>query len=373
MFRPKTSINHMTERFRKVFEAHNIEASQIPRLIPQIKYEDFQLEARLLAALTPEVIDATAKLFGIRPEWLEGLDDMPYQVAWSRGSPKNLLTRLSDAITTRGKDQNHFPLRVLTTSMNLDRQGKHQQWLLPVIVETVDELGDTLIHRCQFVGNHYDWTNEQARLELKALAWVVFHQFRSPVSLYQVTPKEMEQFMLGQLIPSVLWRKGWLSEPSLEDYALSEQESRKAKETDEQAKLLAYLDASGLKEWRLEDSPLLSKTDSPEPAPSENTTSVSPPTPEKPAPGKRMASGKKVNPAGQLGCHPDCCQHPLGQASVFELCGHDPAAQVHAALESKGPERQRHSQASASSCPARSAWKTWTQAQVICLNAAGPL
>lgn len=286
------SISLMPVRFRQVFEANGLDVTVVPRLIPQLKFSDLLADDKLLKEITPEVIDATAQLFGVRSEWLQGLDDFPYQVAWSRGTPQNLLARLSDAIAPRGKERNHFPLRVLTTSMNLDRQGNHQQWLLPVIVETVDELGDTPIHRCHIFGNHYDWTNEAARLEIKALAWVVYHQLGSPVSLYQVTPKEMEKFMMGEAIPSVLWRKGLLSAPSLEDFALSKQESVQAKETDELAKLQEYLDVFGLKEWRFEAS-LPSQTDSPEPAKLEEAKNATPATPEKPAPGTRMASGKR--------------------------------------------------------------------------------
>lgn len=282
----------IAERFAKLFAAHGVQPSQIPRLIPAIKYEDLDNPKALLAALSPAVIDACVQLFDIRSQWLEGLDDMPYQVNWARGKPKALLSLLSGAISSKGEDQNQFPLRVLTTSIKLDRQGSHQQWLLPVIVETVRELGDTLIHRCHIFGNHYDWTNEAHRLELKALSWVVYHQLGSPVSFYHVTPKEMEKFMMGEAIPSVLWRKGLLSEPSLEDYALSKQESVQAKETDELPKLLAYLDASGLKNWQLEAS-LPSKTDETAPVPSEEATNAAPPTLEKPTPGKRMARGKR--------------------------------------------------------------------------------
>ena len=160
--------NILVDRLTSVFAAHDIEATQIPRLLPSVQYKDLESPKTLLSAITPGVIDATAQIFGIRREWLEGLDDMMYRVNWARGESKIVLSHLADAIAIRGKAGNWFPLRVLTTSMKLERAGRHQQWLLPVIVETVDEVGETLVLRCHIFGNVYDWTNEVARMELKA-------------------------------------------------------------------------------------------------------------------------------------------------------------------------------------------------------------
>lgn len=295
MLPQRKPTNVVSERFTRLFSAHDIQLNQIPRLIPQITYEDLGSPKALLAALSPAVIDATAELFGIRSEWLEGLDDTPYQFSSAGGSPKTVLSRLIDAISARGRDQSWFPLRVLTTSMQLDRQGKHQQWLLPVIIETVTQLGETFVFRCHFFSNHYDWTNEAHRLELKAIVAVAYERFHIPAPLYQVTPKEMEQFMLGELIPSVFWRKGPLTEPSLEDFVLNNEQSRQAQETDELAKLQAYLDASHLRECRLEATPLLSKTATAESDAIQAAKAAAPAEPAKPdatvptKPGKRQA------------------------------------------------------------------------------------
>lgn len=164
MFPLRKPANVIADRLTSVFAAHDIQANQIPRLLPSIQYKDLESPKTLLPAITPAVIDTTAQLFGIRGAWLEGLDNTIYDVHWARGTPEHVLSGLAGAIAEKGREHNHFPLRVLTTSMNLDREGQHQQWLVPVIVETVDELGDTLVHRCHVFGNVYDWTREAARL-----------------------------------------------------------------------------------------------------------------------------------------------------------------------------------------------------------------
>lgn len=170
MFPLRKSANVIAERLTKVFAEHDIPPSQIPRLLPSIQYKDLHSEKTLLTAITPTVIDSVANLFVIRSAWLEGVDDLIYHVHGARGNLKELLSCLGDAIACKCR---HFPLRVLTTSMSLDKQGKHLQLLLPVIVETVNGLGENFVHRCHVFGTRYDWAYEAHRIELKAIAWVV--------------------------------------------------------------------------------------------------------------------------------------------------------------------------------------------------------
>jgi hypothetical protein len=177
--------------------------------------------------------------------------------------------------------------------MQLDRKGTAQQWLLPIIVETVSEVGDTPVHRCQVVANHYDWTKLSHRMELKLLVWAVWTQLQTPVPMYQVTPGEFEKIMMGQAIPSVLWRKPPITEPSLEDYVLSEQESRQAKETDELPQLNAYLEASGVKQWWSEASSLIDKEAQSEAEAASEASRVTPASPEKSPPRNPMTGGKR--------------------------------------------------------------------------------
>ena len=97
--RLKSPVVDLVGRFLQVFESHGVDLSQVPRLIPQIKYEDLQSEGRLIAALTPAAIDATAALFGVRRQWLEGLDDLMLQPFWIRRDPMGVLTRLAAVFT----------------------------------------------------------------------------------------------------------------------------------------------------------------------------------------------------------------------------------------------------------------------------------
>lgn len=72
-------MNVVAQRFLQVFREHGVEASQIPRLFPLIRFDDLKSEEALLSVLTPEMLDKTAKLFSIRSQWLEGVDDRIYE------------------------------------------------------------------------------------------------------------------------------------------------------------------------------------------------------------------------------------------------------------------------------------------------------
>src|SRR3569833_3260904 len=78
-FTGTNTIGVVAHRFIKAFRDHNIKAAQIPRLVPQLKLDDLKSEESLLVALTPDLLDHTAQLFGIRIEWLEGVDDEIYE------------------------------------------------------------------------------------------------------------------------------------------------------------------------------------------------------------------------------------------------------------------------------------------------------
>lgn len=286
--KPRDSINLIAERFRHVFEAHDIDVSQIPRLIPQVRYEDLQSSERLLNALTPEVIDATAQLFGVRIEWLQGQDDRVYELLWARKYPKTFLSQFAQALAS-GNQDTWFPLRVLTTSMDLDRQARFQQYLVPVIVETTGAVGEDFLHRCHVYGDYYDWTDSASRIELKALSLLAYRHLNKPIPLFKVTPEEMERFTDGLAIPSVVWRSSPITNPSLEDFILSSEQSRVAKETDELPDVRSYLEAQGLSDFTFKTPPPPSPYEPKEATAPQEAPVVTPASEKKSSLGKRQA------------------------------------------------------------------------------------
>lgn len=277
----------MAERFLHVFEANKIEASHIPRLIPQIRYDDLESPSKLLPALTPAVIDAAAKLFGVRSQWLEGVDETVYESFWGTRNPRAFLSHFAHAFALDNPEV-WFPLRILTTSMRLDRQSPTEQLLLPVIVEVLTRLDDSPIYRCRTCSTYFDWTDPKSRMELKAIALLVYRRLKTPIPLIQVTPEEMERLTDGVVIPAIVLHKVVTTNPSLEDYVVTSEQSRVAKETDELPAVLSYLEAEGLDDSVFATaSPISPDVPEKEAAP-KDLPDVVPAAEKKPSSGKRQ-------------------------------------------------------------------------------------
>lgn len=294
LFKPrlKDSISLIAERFLLVFAANNIEKSHIPRLIPKIKYEDLSSPNQLLAALTPEVIDTTAKLFGVQSQWLEGVDETVYESFWLHKNPGEFLSYFASAFAL-GNSNVWFPLRVLTTSAHLDRHSADEQLLLPVIVETLTRFGDDPIYRCRLCSMQFDWADPRSRIELKAIALLVYRRLRTPIPLFTVTPQEMECLTDGSSIPSVALRRVVITNPSLEDYVMTSEQSWVAKETDELPAVLSYLEAEGLNQSVFEIIAAVGLDDSPAETPPVSSLEVTAASDKKPGLGKRQCQKNK--------------------------------------------------------------------------------
>ncbi len=239
--RPASSVGGVAARFLQVFQEHGVEAAQIPRLLPEIKLDDLQTEATLLAALIPEIIDKTAQFFGVRSQWLEGVDDEVYDYLAVSKQPETLLERLA-AICANQPEKPRFPLRILATRKDLDWRNDDAQYLAPVLVERIATLGDEEICRFHVYRDGFDWSHLPSRIELKAIARVVFRALHTPVPLFVVSPKEMDDILEGRLIPRRFLSGCLVTNPSLEDFALGKAESPVARETEELPAVLDYIE-----------------------------------------------------------------------------------------------------------------------------------
>jgi len=283
------SVSIVAQRFLKAFVDHGVEVSQIPRLLPQIRIADLQSPENLLTALTPEILDQTAQLFGIRSQWLEGADDKIYEYLACYKQPDVLLEHLEKI--AGGKDPGlSFPLRAFTTTKKLDCKDDNRQLLAPVIVEQIATLGDEEIYRYHIYRDEFDWGYFPARIELKAIARIVDTQLHTPVPLFEISEKEMRELLDGRLVPTHLFRGALLTEPSLEDFALTSQESAAAKETEEIPEVLKYIEEYQLQHFTFEHAEVETAPEPVVPTAEEESDTEIPP----PETGKRANSNKEL-------------------------------------------------------------------------------
>jgi len=179
------------DRLLYLIGAHGIDRHQVPRLFPAIGYAQVQDRKVLLQGITPSVVDSAAQMFGVRSQWLEGLDDLVYEPAGSRHAPAAEIVRLLAALAasafTRAPDVFRVPLCALTTQKKLDRTSGATQQLLPLLIEPtgVDLEGPVL--RCRVFSCDFDWRDREQRLALKALVLLVWQRCDRVVPLYEVT------------------------------------------------------------------------------------------------------------------------------------------------------------------------------------------
>lgn len=238
-------VNMVTQRFLQAFHDHGLQPAQIPRLLPKIKLDDLQSEETLLAALTPDVLDQTAHLFGIRTAWLEGVDDDIYERLSCYKQPGKFFENL--ALLNRDEnDFDDFYVQTLVTTKQLDMNDPSQQFLVVIVVEKFAELGDQRVYRYHVYGDGWDWGYYPTRIQLKAIARLLFKRFGKTMPIYTAKLTDLESIREGKKIPRGCLGGCLLSEPSLEDFALSSNESRIAKEVDELPNVLRYIEEHNL-------------------------------------------------------------------------------------------------------------------------------
>jgi len=242
-------VSLTAERFLQVFRDHSVELAQIPRLLPQVKLDDLQSNDRLLGILTPELIDQVAQLFGIRSEWLEGVDDQIYGHLAAYKEPSRLLDHLGRLMAQPDYlEQVGAPLRVLTTTKCLDYRSTERQDLIPILIEPIRNIGDETIYRYHVYQDGYCWEHPPCRLELKAIARLIWKELRIPVPLYPIDPSEFDEILEGRRIPRAYLNRSYVTNPSLEDYAV-EGGRGLAKESDELPSVLEYARRVGVADY----------------------------------------------------------------------------------------------------------------------------
>lgn len=255
-------VNIVAQRFLKVFHDHGVQTTQIPRLLPAIKLDDLKSEDALLAMLTHDVLDQIARMFGIRVEWLEGVDDEIYEYLACYKRPEIILEHLAHIVG--GVDVGlSFPLRVLSTTKKLDCNDGSQQLLAPVIVEKIADLGEEEIYRYHIYRDGFDWGYRPTRIELKTIARIVDKTLHTPVPLFVISEKEMRGVLDGKLVPANLFHGTLLTNPSLEDFALTTEESGVAKEVEEIPAVLSYIEEHNLQEFTFDKPEVPQQPDEP--------------------------------------------------------------------------------------------------------------
>lgn len=258
-FSSKEPSQHLTvvaERFIQLFRDHGIEKSQIPRVFSKVSLQDLSSTSALIEKLSPTLIDEVAKLFNVRSEWLEGVDEVIYPY-FSCCKQSHKLFKLMDDIEVLADDS---PFRVLTTVKNLDYLSSHNQPILLVVLKKIAELNDEDIYRYH-LATEWDWSHESSRIQIKAIATVFYQKYHVPIPIFQVEQKAFNKIATRLVVPTQALDQCLSTDPSLEDYILDKNQNGKAKETNELPMVKAYIEQNKLDEFAIIDNRELHQVD----------------------------------------------------------------------------------------------------------------
>lgn len=227
----------VVRRFLDLFQSHGVGPTQMQRLLPEVTLDKIKSPDALLALLSNEMLDRIATLFGVRREWLEGIDEQIYPHRFCYKAPRTFFEGLAELDFTFSS----FPVRALHSGKGVDARDDYPQNLVLILVERIAEIGDEEIHRYRIYSDAWDWDHPPCRIQLKAMARLVNLKFGCPVPLYPTEGKLLEKIREGQVIPRTALKGCLLTEPSLEDFALGKHESAKARETEEIPAVLDYI------------------------------------------------------------------------------------------------------------------------------------
>lgn len=237
-------VTIVARRFFQAFQDHGIPVAQIPRLIPQLSLDKLVSPESLLPALNSEVLNAAANLFRIRRAWLEGIGEQIYDTVWCYKAPERFFQELSSIEIKRVS----YPIIAFCSGNNLDARSNDEQPIVLVLKEKVCDVDEDEVYRYRIFEDGWRWGYWKCRIQLKAMARIVDKVYSQRIPMYQVDRKTLEEIESGYCVPrSSLFRRP-LDNISLEDFALSPEESHQSKESEELPAVVEYI-----KHHKLED------------------------------------------------------------------------------------------------------------------------
>ncbi len=231
------SVSLIPSRFFQVFREHGVEASQIPRLIPQLRLDDLRSEQALLAVLDHDILEQTAKLFGVRIEWLEGVDDVIYGYHSCYKQPEIFF----ETLASLRWENSHAPVRAIVSDIKLDYKSGRTQPIALVYLDKIAQIGGEVIYRYRVESGEWNWNHPPCRIQLKAVARLAYKKLGIVIPIFVVERNVLAAICERKMIPAEHVDGCLCSDPSLEDFALTKQESSVAREVDEIPKVMEFI------------------------------------------------------------------------------------------------------------------------------------
>ncbi len=237
----------VAQRFVKIYKAHGIERTQIPRLLGQeagFNLADVSKDENLIRALDENIINKTCEVFGVRREWLDGKDIPIYPYLWFDKDMEGFIHFIVEL------KQKHREVKGFVIKCPKDKLKKKEidYPIAMVFRGKIDHWGhfseESIWRYYPLSDQYYFWGYERTRLQLKAMVLIAW-QFGIHVGGCQLPQKDIEDLVAGTVFPGPLL--GHLSYVAWhpDDYIFANGESGKVADHAEALMARTYLEKCG--------------------------------------------------------------------------------------------------------------------------------
>lgn len=245
----KNETDALVQRFEKIYKAHGIERTQIPRFLGEesgLTLADVSTDEKLLHAIKENLLQTTCDRFGVQRAWLDGKDVPIYPHRWHSHDLCSFIDFLLE-LKKSGTTVQGFAIKKPKDKLKKPKHihGDFDRHFIALLFRV--ELGHWGDHSHDSIWKYYPlgdqiyWGYEKTRMQLKAkvlIASMLGIYFKGCV----MEADEIEGIMEGTTFPGPLMEHrshvGWHPD----DYIFTEEESRAVADADE---------ALEVREWHL--------------------------------------------------------------------------------------------------------------------------
>jgi len=235
----------IVNRFDRILSSQGLERLQVVRLVPAMRLltaADILDDGRLLKQFTNEVLDSMAATFGVQRSWLELVDDRVY-------APFNVYKNLRKFLDLLSRSKSRNANAALHVVKGCDNRLTESSGSQPIVVFLREEIARpddaNPVWRDVNIDDHWIWTYQPGRIELKAMALMAW-QFDSPVYSYVTKQKHINAFLEGKSLCGELISDASIHAWHLDDYIFTLAESACSQDEQEALKVREYLEEENL-------------------------------------------------------------------------------------------------------------------------------
>lgn len=191
-----SSPEAVAQRFISLFEHHGVQRSQIPAFFGRdLQLKDFKNTDTLIDKLSDPVLHDACELFGVRREWLDGVDEDIYELHDFYKHPEGYRTYLNDLLTENASLEGELWV--------FDELAATNPALL-LLKEQCGEVGDRIIYRYHLCsGWLYNYWKCRAYLTAcVAIAW------KKEVYIYG---RKISGINSGNIVEGRVFMDDWIS------------------------------------------------------------------------------------------------------------------------------------------------------------------